>query len=137
MHLKQYLPTAYPTQWYLIWSSLCLQRVQQIYCSVGIQPCHNIPHYPQSNGKAESACNTLLKKAKLANLTLLNHRNTPTEPINLSPAQRLFDRHTQTLLPSSIMLLKPEILQQVLIKLKAVHQKQAEHYDRAAKPLPP
>ena len=59
------------------------------------------PHYPQSNGKAESAVKTyktLLKKAKLAksdiNLALLNHRNTPTEPTNFSPAQRLFGRRT-------------------------------------------
>jgi len=47
--------------------------------------------------QAESAvktCKALLKKAQLArsdiNLALLNHRNTPTEPTNLSPAQRLF-----------------------------------------------
>lgn len=102
------------------------------------------PHYPQSNGKAESAvktCKTLLKKAKLAKsdiyLALLNHRNTPTEPTNFSPAQRLFGRHTQTLLPSSTTLLKPEIPQQVSVKLKAGQQKQAEHYDKTAKPLPP
>ena len=76
-------------------------------------------HYSQSNGKAESAvetCNTLLKKAKLAkadiNLTLLNHHNTPREQTNFSPAQCLYGRHTQTLLPSSTMLLKPEIPQQ-------------------------
>ena len=66
------------------------------------------PHYPQSNGKAESAvitCKTLLKKAKLAksdiNLALLNHRNTPTEPTNCSPAQRLFGKCTRILLPST------------------------------------
>ena len=57
------------------------------------------PHYPQSNSKAESVvkiCKTLMKKAKLAksDLLLLNHRNTPTKPTNLSPAQRLFGRRT-------------------------------------------
>ena len=59
------------------------------------------PHYPQSNGKAESAgkiCKTLLKKARLAKsdiyLALLNQRNTPTEPTNSSPVQRLFGRCT-------------------------------------------
>jgi len=52
------------------------------------------PHYPQANGKAESAikiCKTLMKKSKLANtdlqFTLLNHRNIPTKPTNLPPAR--------------------------------------------------
>ena len=104
---------------------------------------HVFPHYPQSNGKAESTvktCKTLLKMAKLVktdiNLALPNHCNTPTEPTNFSPAQCLFDRCTRTLLPSSTMLPEPEIPQQVLIKLKAGQQKQAEHYDNTAKPLP-
>ena len=35
------------------------------------------------------------------------------------------------------MLLKPEIPQQVSFKLKAGQQKQADHYDKTAKPLPP
>ena len=55
------------------------------------------PKYPQSNGKAESAvetCKTLLKKAELARtdvyLSLLDHRNTPTEQTGLSPAKDCF-----------------------------------------------
>ena len=102
------------------------------------------PHYPQSNGKAESAvkiCKNLLKKAKLAksnfNLALLNHRNTPTEPTNLSPAQRLFGRRTRTLLPTTNTLLKPKIPQQVPVKLRAGQQKQAEYFNKKAKSLQP
>jgi len=100
------------------------------------------PHYPQANGKAESAvkiCKTLMKKAKLANtdlqLALLNQRNTPTKPTNLSPAQRLFGRRTRTQLPLSAALLTPETPQLVPAKLALGQQKQAQHYDRSAKPL--
>ena len=80
------------------------------------------PRYPQSNGKAESAvktCKMLLKKAELAKsdfyLALLDHRNIPTEPTQLSPAQRLFSRRTRTLLPISSKLLKPD--NQPIIKI--------------------
>lgn len=102
------------------------------------------PHYAQSNGKAESAvkiCKALLKKAQLAktdiNLALLNHRNTPTEPTNLSPAQRLFGRRTQTLLPLSAALLKPETPQKVPSMLKAGQRRQTRYYNRTAKSLVP
>ena len=102
------------------------------------------PHYPQANGKAESAvkiCKNLLKKSQLANsdvhLALLNHRNTPTEPTNTSPAQRLYGRRTRTLLPVSANLLKPETPQQVPAKLKVAQQNQAEHYNKRARTLGP
>lgn len=58
-----------------------------------------VPGYPQSNGKAESAVKTakrLMLKAKLAGqvpyLALLDHRNTPTQGVNTSPAQRLLNK---------------------------------------------
>ena len=102
------------------------------------------PHYPQSNGKAESAvkiCKTLLKKAKLANsdiqLALLNHRNTPTQPTNLSPAQRLFGRRTQTQLLPTPALLTPKTPHQVPAKLASGQSRQAQYYNRTAKPLKP
>ena len=102
------------------------------------------PHYPQSNGKAESAvktCKTLMKKARLANsdfqLALLNHRNTPTEPTNLSPAQRLFGRHTCTRLLPTTTLLMPQTPKQVSAKLTQGQHKQCRYYDRKAKSLTP
>ena len=86
-------------------------------------------------------CKTLLKKSQLAksdiHLALLNHRNTPTELTNTSPAQRLFGRRTQTLLPMSAKLLTPEIPQQVPAKLEVAQQNQAKHYNKVAKPLSP
>ena len=65
------------------------------------------PHYPQSNGHRENAvktCENLMKKVKADGqdppLALLDWRNTPTEGIGSSPAQRLMGRHTRTLLPT-------------------------------------
>ena len=101
------------------------------------------PHYPQSNGKAESAvktCKTLMKKAKLARsdlqLALLNHRNTLTEPTNFSPAQRLFGRRTQTLLLSTTGLLTPETPHRVPAKLGTSQRRQRRYYNRNTKSLP-
>ena len=59
------------------------------------------PEYPQSNGKVENAVKTsknLMKKAASTNsdfqLALLDWRNTPTEGMQSSPAQRKFGRRT-------------------------------------------
>ena len=72
------------------------------------------PRYPQSNGKAESAVKVLknlMIKAQADGrdiyLAFLDWRNTPTEEMGSSPAQRLLGRRTRTLLPSSERLLKP------------------------------
>ena len=73
------------------------------------------PAYPQSNGKAENA----VKQAKMLMLKpsedntdpylgLLAVRNTPSEIIGLSPAQRMFNRRARTNLPIVSNLLKPE-----------------------------
>ena len=72
------------------------------------------PGYPQSNGKAENSVKTvkrLIKKALHAGsdpyLALLDWRNTPTEGVGSSPAQRLFGRRTKTLMPATKVLLHP------------------------------
>ena len=84
------------------------------------------PYYPKSNGKAESAvktCKNLLRKVDLAKtdvyLSLLDHRNTPTESTGLSPAQRLFGRRARTLLPVSTKLLVPDTPANVNTKLRS------------------
>ena len=78
------------------------------------------PEYPQSNGKVENAVKTsknLMKKAARTNsdfkLVLLDWRNTPTEGIQSSPAQRMFGRRTRTLLPTSRELLEPQLVRDV------------------------
>ena len=78
------------------------------------------PEYPQSNGKAENAVKTsknLMKKAATTysdfQLALLDWRNTPTEGMKSSPAQRIFGRRTRTLLPTSKELLEPQLVRDV------------------------
>lgn len=96
------------------------------------------PGYPQSNRKAESAVKVakmLMRKAKAARqnpyLAMLDHRNTPTQGLNTSPAQRLLSRRTRTLLPTRDSLLKPEVrdtTQQLIDR----QEKQAKFYNRTA-----
>uniref|UniRef100_A0A8C7YWC8 Gypsy retrotransposon integrase-like protein 1 n=1 Tax=Oryzias sinensis TaxID=183150 RepID=A0A8C7YWC8_9TELE len=99
------------------------------------------PGHAQSNGKAESAVKTakkLLLKAKTAGqdpyLAMLDHRNTPSQGLNSSPAQRLLSRCTRTLLPTRTSLLQPTILQAQL-DLKSNQQRQCSYYNRFARDL--
>ena len=101
------------------------------------------PGHSQSNGKAESAVKTakrLLTKAKKAGsdpyIALLDHRNTPSQGLNTSPAQRLMNRRARTLLPTSAALLQPKIINDSA-KMKQKIQKQAEQFNKTAKDLPP
>ena len=101
------------------------------------------PGYPQSNGKAESAVKILKNLMVKANadgrdvyLALLDWRNTPTEGIGNSPAQRLFGRRTRTLLPTSSQLLEPETVRGVPNKLAGRQRKQAAYYNKGARNLP-
>ena len=76
------------------------------------------PYHPQSNGKAENAVKTvkrLFTKCQQSGhkrsefLALLDWRNTPTEGVGTSPAQRLMGRRCKTLLPVASTLLQPDI----------------------------
>ena len=103
------------------------------------------PRYPQSNGKVENAVKTvkrLFKKCKDSGTSefqaLLDWRNTPSEGMSTSPAQRFFGRRCRTLLPMTGGLLKPSYStsqdSQDINKQKA---KQRMYYDRHVKPLKP
>ena len=101
------------------------------------------PTHAKSNGKAESAVKVakkLFKKAYRDNkdpwLALLDQRNTPTQGVNSSPAQRLMSRRTRTLLPVSSNLLYPKVEEGVTEKLKIKRQKAKSYHDRGAKLLP-
>lgn len=101
------------------------------------------PHHPKSNGKVESsvkAVKQLFKKAERDGkdpwLALLDYRNTPTEGINASPAQRLMSRRTRTLLPTASSLVRPEVCTQSTEKLERKRQKAKFYHDRHAKQLP-
>ena len=99
------------------------------------------PHYSQSNGKAENAVRTvkrLFKKCAETGeseyLALLNWRNTPTEGMETSPAQRMMGRRCKTLLPTRQTLLTPMHETAVdVAKLKEKKKKQAYYYNRTTK----
>jgi hypothetical protein len=68
----------------------------------------------KGNGKVEYAvktAKTLIRKALDAEtdpyLVILDYRNTPTQGMESSPVQRLMNRRTRTLLPTTKALLEP------------------------------
>ena len=72
------------------------------------------PRHPQGNGKSENAVRTvkrLFTKCRAAGISefqaLLDWRNTPSEGMNSSPAQRFLGRSCKTLLPTPEALLNP------------------------------
>lgn len=102
------------------------------------------PGHAQSNGMVESAIKTakrLIKKATKDKtdpwLAILDHRNTPSEGMQSSRAQRLMSRRTRTLLPTSVKLLKPKLAEGVEEEKAKIKAKQAFYYDRNARDLPP
>ena len=103
----------------------------------------SLPQYPRSNCKAESsvkAVKLLFKKAERDGkdpwLALLDYRNTPTEGIGASPAQRLLLRRTRTLLPTVSSLLRPEVSTHSTEKLEWKRRKAKFCHDRHSKQLP-
>jgi len=99
------------------------------------------PHYPQSNGKAENAVKTvkrLLTKCKLSGQSeihaLLDWRNTPSESIGTSPAQRFLGRRC-TIISSK---LKPEFPTHNNVQAQKKHRsRQQAYYNQRAKELKP
>ena len=90
--------------------------VQHLLCfskSYGFVHTTSSPHFPQANGEAERAVQTiknLLNKAQDPYKALLNYRNTPLDSINLSPAQLLMGRRLNTSVPTKVdLLLTPAI----------------------------
>ena len=72
-------------------------------------------------------------------LALLDHRNTPPTGIQISPAQRLLNRRTRSLLPMSAGLLRPSVVDEDMTctKLRLRQQQQARYYNRGARDLDP
>ena len=103
------------------------------------------PRYPQSNGKAENAVRTvkrLFTKCGAAGVsefqTLLDWRNTPSEGIDSSPAQRLLGRRCKTLLPTLGNLLAPDFsLTNEANKLRDRKERQRRYYNRGKRALSP
>jgi hypothetical protein len=66
---------------------------------------------------------------------LLDWRNTPSEGVVYSPAQRLLCRRTRTLIPTANNLIKPTIPKSVDRKLLEQKSKQAFYYNKGTKEL--
>ncbi|XP_063441937.1 uncharacterized protein K02A2.6-like [Mytilus trossulus] len=103
------------------------------------------PLYAQSNGKVEQTVQTvkrLMKKSKFDKkdpyLAFLDFRNTPTEGFDNSPAEKLMNRKTRTLLPTKESLLKPKVItpNKVQTELTKQKQKQQFYYNQGTKDLP-
>jgi len=101
------------------------------------------PMYPQSNGQAERAVQTvkaLLTKAEMAGqdpyVALLQYRLSPVSGLPYSPAQMLMGRQIKGRLPTSAKLLRPRIVNARPLLLER-QQEQKRQFDKNSKPLPP
>ena len=99
------------------------------------------PYHSQGNGRAEAAVKAvknILRKCQDPQLALLHLRNTPTKGHQTSPAQRLMSRRTRTTVPTSTLLLKPEIVDSVAVKEVMTAQRQVTklNYDKKSSPRP-
>ncbi|XP_068674762.1 uncharacterized protein [Montipora foliosa] len=102
------------------------------------------PRHLQSNGMSESAVKTakrLVTRALLARedayLSLLDLRNTPTQGMTTSPAERMLNRRTKTLLPTSQKLLEPKMNNTVTQEKGMIKDRQIKYYNATTKDLPP
>ena len=103
------------------------------------------PYNSKANGKVEAAVKSakrlLRKTAKGGDdfyLGLLAERNIPSQGIGSSPVQRLMNRRTRTLLPTTSNLLEPKNLKTSngREKLRDVQKRQARYYNTSAHDLP-
>ena len=106
-----------------------------------MEHCTSSPLYPQSNGMAEKAVQTLIKKAihdkRDPHIVLLDYRNTPISDSFGSPSQRLMGRRTRTLIPTVDKLLRPKTIKPTLVRkeFQKCKDKQKYYYDQNTKPL--
>ena len=106
--------------------------------SYGFKHITSSPHYPQSNGEAERAVQTmkrLLDKSTDPYLTLLAYRSTPLK-LGYSPAELLMGRNLRTTLPTANSQFKAHTPDEDAVKkrdkkLKESQRKNYNHRHRA------
>ena len=104
------------------------------------------PHHQNANGKAEAAvkmAKRTMRKCKEGNgdiyKAFLELRNTPSQGVESSPAQRLLGRRTRAFIPTTANLLRPrgsEIMTREKQRMERIQMKQAFYYNKTAKDLP-
>ena len=103
----------------------------------GFKHTRSAPYYPKGNGKAEAAVKfikNMLKKSEDFHIALLNYRNTPQQGHSYSPAQRMMNRRTKTILPTSQSALRPLTIDLDITKQQIIGKRLAAKsiYDRQA-----
>ena len=101
------------------------------------------PYRPQANGMVESAvktANMLIRTAEHSGgdvwMAMLDFRNTPSQGMATSPAQRMFNRRTQTSVPISASLLQPVVTTASDEEdRKKLTEQQCKYYKSASTPL--
>ena len=68
-------------------------------------------------------------------LAMLEHKNTPSEGMSTSPAQRLFGRRKRCTIPTSRQLLEPICMHSPKQELQQAKPKRAYYYNRGSKKL--
>ena len=126
--------TAYRTRPYRIMAHSFLRRNSDTL--VSDEHITSSPRHSQSNGMSESAVKTakrLVKRELLAQedayLSLLDLRNTPTQGMTTSPAERMLNRRTKTLLPTSQKLLQPKLNHSVPQEKGMIKDRQLQYYN--------
>ncbi|KAK3750477.1 hypothetical protein QZH41_018118 [Actinostola sp. cb2023] len=111
-----------------------------------IEHTPSAPYNSQSNGKAEAAVKAakkMLRKTQKTRedqyLALLAIRNTPSQGIGRSPIQRIMNRRTRTLLPTTDTLLTPKTVEREteITRIKDQQERQAFYFNRNAHKLTP
>ena len=112
----------------------------------GFEHCTGSPGHQQTNGKAEAAvkdAKRLLRKTKKTKgdiyLAVLALRNSPTESMGTSPAQRLLGRRCKTQLPTTKALLRPQSVCAEAVKKETRERqaRQAKYYNKGTRDLSP
>ena len=112
----------------------------------GLENRTGSPGHQRTNGKAEAAvkeAKRLLRKAKDSKgdiyLAVLALRNTPTEAMGTSPAQRFLGRRCKTQLPTTKELLRSQSVRAEAFKKETrVRQaQQAKYYNKGTRDLSP
>ena len=110
------------------------EAFKQFAKSYGFDHITSSPYFPQSNGEAERAVQTiknLMKKGDDMYLAILAYRTTPTE-IGYSPAELLMNRKLRTTVPMLPELRKPTVIDPFLVAEKDANLKvrQKHNFDK-------